>query len=80
MKKIVKFQTCDGVLHDTAEDARRHAEDRLYGAKLMFLAAALRRMTKYREITDYIDAHLDDFSELLRFKADTLLDAGEGDE
>ncbi len=78
MKRLEKYETCDGVLHDTLEDARNYAENKLYGAMLTSLACQLCQMTKYRETVDYIDSHLADFETLIKFKQDTILEEDEG--
>jgi len=44
MKKVSKFQTQDGMLHDSIQDAKRHAE-RVYGDKLISVSHEIRTIS-----------------------------------
>lgn len=71
MKKINKFMTHDGVMHDSIDASRRHL-DKLYGDKLTQIAHALVKTDgKYKAVCDYVDANLYKFVELADIAKDT---------
>lgn len=78
MKRVIKFETSDGKLHDTQEAATRHAEKR-YGEQLSHMAAQIVRLEKYGAVQAYIDERLDVFETLRKMKDDCRLEAFEKD-
>lgn len=72
MKWVQRIQTRDGALHETAREAKKHAEV-MYGNKLLPLAGKLAQMDKYSAVSDYLDANLDTFLELKALKDDLEL-------
>lgn len=73
MKRIIKFETADGVLHTTESDARRHAEKR-YGEQLSHMAHQIVSLEKYTKIQEFIDERLEVFETLKRMKDDANLE------
>lgn len=78
MRQVVKIQTRDGVLHDSPEDARRHA-DRVYGEALTRLAHRAVALDKYTKMVDFLDANLDAFVELKALKQDMEMENRDDD-
>lgn len=76
MRWVQRIQTRDGALHETARDAKKHAEV-MYANKLLPLAGKLAQMDKYSAVSEYLDANLDKFLELKALKDDLLLVEGE---
>lgn len=72
MTPVDAFRTSDGVLHDSFDKARSHAEQR-YGDCLTRIAHELLKCDKYRAVTDYLDENADRFAELLALRADREL-------
>ncbi|APL99263.1 hypothetical protein [Bordetella phage CN2] len=79
MKRVIRFQTADGALHETASAARGHA-DRRYGDALTRLAHRAVQQEKYTKICDFIDKNLDAFEELKALKVDIDLENDDGEE
>lgn len=73
MRRVIRFQTADGELHETASAARGHA-DRRYGDALTRLAHRAVRQEKYTKMCEFIDNNLDAFVELKALKADIDLE------
>lgn len=72
MKWVQRIQTIDGVLHETPQAAKRHAEAR-YADKLLPLAGKLVQIGKYTAMADYLNNNLDQFLELRALKDDIVL-------
>jgi len=79
MKRVIRFQTADGALHETASAARGHA-DRRYGEAMTRLAHRAVQQEKYTKMVDFIDNNLDAFVELKALKADIDLENDDGEE
>jgi hypothetical protein len=75
MKQVTKFQTLDGELHETERLARKHIE-KLYAEALTRLSHEAVRKTKYVEMCEFIDAHLEEFYRLRKLKLDMVLEEG----
>lgn len=73
MKKVYRYQTSDGALHETFHLAECHADQR-YGALLTKTASTLAQIDKYSAMSDWLDANLPVFVELIALKADISLD------
>ena len=69
MKRVVKFQTFDGVVHDSPSNAKLYL-DKLYGDALTKIVHQLIRTTKYLEYYEYVDSHLEDFAHISTIKND----------
>lgn len=72
MKKVTKYQTLDGVLHDTEQAARHHA-DKVYGVVLSSLAQEALRVEKYSDMLEFFNKNLDRFLKLQTLKDDMKL-------
>lgn len=72
MKVVTKIETSDGCLHDHVRKAKSHAEKR-YADALLRHGRALANQ-RYTEVTEYIDAHLEEFVELAALKQDRELE------
>lgn len=72
MRKVTKYQTLDGVLHDTEQAARAHA-DKKYGELLGSLSRATFDVQKYVDMLDFIEKSLPLFLKLQTLKEDTKL-------
>ena len=72
MKKVTKYQTLDGVLHDTEQAARAHA-DKKYGELLTSLARATVDVQRYVSMLDFIEKNLPLFLKLQTLKDDMKL-------
>lgn len=79
MRRMTMFQTSDGLLHETQEQAARHA-DRRYGNALTSLVHKLCRIEKYAAMSAFVDENLSRFNDLAALKADVDLVPPEGDE
>ena len=79
MKRVQRYQTRDGKLHDTLAKARRHAEV-VYGEALSKIAHRLVHIEKYSDFQQYIEDHLDDFVRLKELKSDAELENPEDDD
>ena len=73
MRYIHRIQTSDGVVHESLEKAKRHADDR-YGQALTDLARKLVLLEKYTKVMDFIDQNLQDFTALAALKRDMEVD------
>lgn len=73
MKKVVRVQTMDGVLHEDLRRARHYADER-YGNALTQLAGKAVSVEKYTKMVEFIDAHLVDFVFLKALKDDLTLE------
>ena len=69
MKKVIKYQTYDGLEYDTYNDALHHL-DVVYGKIISRIAAQIIKAEKYVNIQDYIDSNLHLFQELITIKGD----------
>lgn len=69
MKRVIKYQTSDGKLHDTVLAAQNHADKR-YGAKVTELAHQIAALEKYGKISAFIDNSLAEFRTLLALHND----------
>lgn len=70
MKAQTFFVTKDGQHHDTQRTAVRHAEA-VYGYALTSIAHKIIACDwKYLAVCEFIEAHLDEFVELRKLKAD----------
>lgn len=72
MKKVTKYQTLDGVLHDSEQAARAHA-DQKYGELLCSLSRAAVDVQKYVDMLDFIEKNLPLFLKLQTLKDDMKL-------
>ena len=72
MRKVTKYQTLDGVLHDSERAARSHA-DKKYGELLCSLARATVDVQKYVDMLDFIEKNLPLFLKLQTLKDDMKL-------
>ena len=72
MRKVTKYQTLDGVLHDNEQAARLHA-DQKYGELLASLARATVDVQKYVDMLDFIEKNLPLFLKLQTLKDDMKL-------
>lgn len=81
MKKVIRYQTSDGVEHKNFESATKYADNR-YGNALTSLAHELLRVQKYRLMVEFLENNLGRFVEVQRFKDDIPLkdDDDEDDE
>ncbi|RQP11931.1 MAG: hypothetical protein EAS51_04180 [Microbacteriaceae bacterium] len=79
MKRVTMYQTADGELHPSEQDAARHA-DRRYGDALTSLAHRAVQQEKYTKMVDFINNNLDAFVELKALKADIDLENGDEEE
>lgn len=79
MKRVIRFQTADGALHETASAARGHA-NRRYGDALTRLAHRAVQQEKYTKMLEFINNNLDAFVELKALKADIDLENDDGEE
>lgn len=77
MQKVTKYQTLDGVLHNTQQVAQAHA-DKVYGIYLSGLAHESLRIEKYSAMQEFIEANLDRFIKLKELKEDMKLQEDEG--
>lgn len=71
MKRIESIQTFDGKTHKNLLDAERHLK-KLYSDKMSNLSNKLMGL-KLSQLAETIDAHLKDFVELDKIKADLKL-------
>jgi hypothetical protein len=81
VKRVTCYQTADGVLHPTEDDARR-AADRHYGNALSHHAHALARLDgKYSAILAWLDANVDSLVALKALRDDcaAVVDADNDD-
>lgn len=74
MRKVIRYQTADGQLHDTPERAARHA-DELYGSELTAMAWELSQIGKYKLMIAFLESNLERFRGLLELRADIAMDA-----
>jgi len=72
MKRVIKFETQDGKLHDNFLKAERHA-DVAYTNAASNLAAKLVKVEKFTKMRDFLDCHLEDFLQLKSLKDDLTL-------
>lgn len=72
MQKVTKYQTLDGVLHDSEQAARSHA-DKKYGELLCSLSRATVDVQKYVDMLDFIEKNLPLFLKLQTLKDDMKL-------
>ena len=73
MKKVIRYQSADGSLHETIQDAEIYTNNR-YGLVLCALSKKLVSIEKYNKMGDFIDSHLQEFLELKKLKDDILLE------
>lgn len=78
MKQRTVWQTCDGIIHFTVSDARRHA-DRRYGDALLRHGRALANQ-KYTDVTEYLDKNLAALVDLHALRADIECPADDDDD
>lgn len=78
MKKLMVFETLDGVRHDSLERAMHHA-DKQYGLALTALANDLVRIDKYAAMAEFLDQGMERLKQLERLKLDKWVDEEEGD-
>jgi F0F1-type ATP synthase delta subunit len=69
MKTIKGYQTEDGKVHITLENAKTYADNR-YGNALLTLAKHLVTIDKYKEMTEFLDNNLQRFLKLQELKDD----------
>lgn len=72
MKQISSWQTHDGLVHNSVNDAERHLEA-LYGNLLCKLARELGHLN-YTERAQYINDNLNAFIQLATIKADQVIE------
>lgn len=72
MRKVTKYQTLDGVLHDSEQAAQSHA-DWKYDELLDSLARAAVDVQKYVGMLNFIEKNLPLFLKLQMLKEDTKL-------
>lgn len=73
MRRVIKYETSDGVLHASEQDAERHADKR-YGDLLSKTAHELcQTYGKYGALTHYIDENLPVFLQLHALREDMKL-------
>jgi hypothetical protein len=74
MKIIEKFQTHDGVEHDSMQQGQRHLDNE-FGKRVTALGHKFAPAgVKYSEFTRLIEENLPVFAELIRIKADMAMD------
>jgi hypothetical protein len=73
MRRVVKIQTMDGILHDT-ESSAKHYADVMYTSAICVLASAIGQLTKYQDIKDYIHQNLDKFVAAKQLRDDMELE------
>lgn len=73
MKRIIKIQTQDGMIHNSVREAKNHA-DKLYGNKLCNLAHNALKQLKYKDMTEFIHNNLHEFVELQRLAQDLKME------
>lgn len=78
MKKVVRFETSDGKLHETRVSAISHADKR-YGDLLTSLAHKLVRIEKYNAMGIFIADNIDQFVELATLRKDYELEPDDED-
>ena len=71
MKWVQRIQTRDGLVHETPQAAKRHAEAR-YADKLLPLSHKL-IVQRLGDMAGFVDANLDAFIELKALKDDLVL-------
>ena len=78
MKRVQRYQTSDGIVHDSFERAHKHADNR-YGFALTTLAHKLLRVDKYKDMVLFLedDANIQKFLELQKLKDDIKLEVDE---
>lgn len=74
MKVIQRFQTSDGILHETHEKAHKHADNR-YGNALTHQAQKLLEIHKYKAMIEYLEANLPIFLEIQKLKDDIEMES-----
>ena len=72
MKQISSWQTHDGLVHNSVNDAKHHL-DALYGNVLCKLARDLGHLG-YTERAQYINDNLNAFTQLTTIKADQAIE------
>ncbi len=72
MKKVTKYQTLDGVLHDSEQAARAHA-DQKYDELLGSLSRATFDVQKYVDMLNFIEKNLPLFLKLQTLQDDMEL-------
>lgn len=79
MKRVIRYQTSDGIVHESLAKAKKYAESR-YGNLLTKLSHDLCVIDKYVATGNYIEDNLDSFEELIRLRADCSLENPPEDE
>lgn len=85
MKKVIRFQTSDGKLHASFEEAKKHADNR-YGDALTKLSHRLvkdqqdNNTLNYFKVTEFVDKNLFSFVQLQALANDLHLDHDDDDD
>ena len=79
MKRVSKWETSDGLLHDSFYEAKSHAENR-YDLQLSKMAHELVVVEKYTEMLDKLNGFTGSMKLLLALGQDLKVDAGDCDE
>ncbi len=71
MKVVQRYETSDGVIHESYEKAHKHADNR-YGSILTELAWKLAQICKYKDMIAFLedDANIQKFLDLQKLKDD----------
>ncbi len=78
MRIVKKYETQDGKLHDSKEDAKRHVENCM-GQIITKLAHEALRKSKYVEMCDFIESSLPEMNRLITLSNDRDLIENDGD-
>jgi len=73
MQSFTAYKTRDGVLHETYEAAKRHAESR-YADQLSKMAHQLVRIDKYSEMMEKLDGFKGSMQRLLDLADDLVIE------
>ena len=72
MKRVSRFETSDGKLHDTFLKAEKHADKR-YGFAVIALAHKISRIEKCTDAVTFVEQYIDAFVELKALRDDLVL-------
>ena len=73
MRRITLVRTFDGINHSSEKDALKYLDNK-QGDIILKVARQLVHLTKYKQITEYIDKNMDSFAEILRIRRDMVMD------
>ena len=72
MRKLDAYKTRDGVIHETYQDAKKHAEN-AYGDQLYKMSHKLVQIGKYSEMVDALDGSKGSMRRLLDLAEDLVI-------